>query len=64
MSQFIEVTVLPTGEVKIETKGFAGEACRNASQFVEAALGTKTHEQWTAEYFQQQSQSESIRESQ
>ena len=52
-NQIIEVIVAPNGESSVETKGFQGEACRQASQFLEQALGTKTLEQPTAEYYQQ-----------
>ena len=42
MIQTIEVIVSPTGESRIETKGFAGAACQEASRFLESALGAKT----------------------
>ena len=51
MTKLIEIIVSPTGETKLETKGFSGEACRDASKFLEAALGAKTHEQQTAEFY-------------
>ena len=35
MNKTIEITVSPTGETKVETKGFTGGECRDASQFVE-----------------------------
>lgn len=47
----IEITVSPLGASKIETRGFAGESCRQASRFVEAALGTAIKETLTGEYF-------------
>ena len=50
----IEVTVSPAGEVKVETRGFAGGDCRDASRFVEHALGAKTAEALTAEFHQGQ----------
>ena len=53
MIQTIEVIVSPTGESRIETKGFAGAACQEASRFLESALGAKTSEQLTAEYYLQ-----------
>ena len=46
----IEIIVAPSGETKVETKGFAGEECREASKFVERALGRQTSEQLTAEF--------------
>ena len=42
MSRIIEVTVSP--------KGFTGEACRDATRSLEAALGVRTHEQLTGEF--------------
>ena len=49
----IEVIVSPTGETKVETKGFTGAACRDASKFIESALGKTTLEQLTPDYHQQ-----------
>jgi hypothetical protein len=49
-SRTIEVIVSPNGQTKLETKGFAGSACRDASKFLEAALGPSTEERLTAEY--------------
>lgn len=47
----IEVTVLTTGEVVVQTKGFAGAECLSASKFVEEALGRAVTERKTAEFF-------------
>ena len=49
----IEVTVSPTGETKLETNGFSGESCRDASKFLENALGDKTAEQLTADFYRE-----------
>jgi hypothetical protein len=51
MTQLIEVTVSPTGETRVETKGFAGASCRKASRALEAALGVRQAEQLTAEFY-------------
>jgi hypothetical protein len=51
-SKTIEVVVSPNGQTKLETKGFAGSACRDASKLLEAALGTTTEERLSAEYYQ------------
>jgi len=53
MSQTIEVTVKPDGTTRVETRGFLGSACRDASQFLEAALGQSGGESLTQEFFQQ-----------
>jgi hypothetical protein len=50
MSRIIEVTVSPMGETTIQTKGFTGEQCRDATRSLEAALGVRTHEQLTSEF--------------
>ena len=47
MTKTIEITVDAEGESTVETKGFAGPACREASRFVEAALGTAVAERLT-----------------
>jgi hypothetical protein len=43
----IEIIVSPTGQTRIETKGFAGAECRRASESLEKALGAKLSEQLT-----------------
>ena len=50
MSKTIEVTVSPKGETSIQTKGFSGESCRDATRTLEAALGVRTREQLTSEF--------------
>ena len=56
MSQTIEIIVTPNGQSQVQTKGFTGSSCRQASQFIEQALGQRTSEQRTAEFYQQVSQ--------
>ncbi len=48
----IEIVVSPTGETRVETKGFSGPSCRDASKFIEAALGQPLSEQPTAALYQ------------
>ena len=48
----IEILVSPTGEATVQTKGYSGSACRDASRFIEQALGERTGEQLTAEFYQ------------
>ncbi len=50
MRKTIEIIVSPTGQTQVETRGFTGNACRDASRFVEQALGRQTGEQLTAEF--------------
>ena len=59
MSQTIEIVVSPTGQTQVQTKGFVGSECRQASQFIEQALGKRTHEELTAEFHQQARQEQS-----
>ena len=58
----IEILVQPNGQTTVETKGFAGPECRQASEFVEQALGRRTGERLTGEFYQQQSQHEQAQE--
>ncbi|HVX09956.1 MAG TPA: DUF2997 domain-containing protein [Pirellulales bacterium] len=46
----IRVIISPTGEVTVDTKGFSGQSCREASKFLEEALGTRTNEALKAEF--------------
>jgi hypothetical protein len=56
MSPTIEIIVAPNGRSHVQTKGFTGSSCRLASGFIEQALGQRTSEQMTAEFYQQASQ--------
>ena len=49
-NKVIEITVTAAGETRVETKGFAGLACREASRLLEAALGRVASERLTAEF--------------
>jgi hypothetical protein len=52
MSRVIEVIVSPQGETTIQTKGYVGATCRQASQFLEQSLGVIASERKTAEFHQ------------
>ena len=58
----IELIVTPSGEVTVQTKGFAGSSCRDASRFIEEALGKRTGEQLTAEFHQKQVVGQQVRQ--
>ena len=60
----IEITVDPRGETKVETKGFTGGECREASRFVEQALGPASAETLTAEFHQGQQAGQELKQSQ
>lgn len=51
MSKQIEIVVAPDGRTRLETKGFNGSSCQDASRFMEQALGRINDEQRTAEFF-------------
>jgi hypothetical protein len=53
LDRTIEIIVSPQGETRLETKGFAGSSCRQASQFLEQALGTAASEKLTSEFYAQ-----------
>jgi hypothetical protein len=59
-SKTIEIIVSPQGQTKIETKGFAGAECREASKFLEQALGQAAGEQLTAEFHVSQTASTDV----
>jgi Protein of unknown function (DUF2997) len=58
----IEITVDPQGRAKVETKGFTGGSCREASRFVEEALGQRTAEQLTAAFYAAQEARQDLRQ--
>lgn len=60
----IEVIISPDGKSKVQTKGFAGSDCQQASKFIEAALGQRTGQQLTPEFYSQQANQQSMREGQ
>jgi hypothetical protein len=50
----IEITVDPKGGTVVKTVGFEGPACREASRFLETALGARLAEALTPEFHRQQ----------
>ena len=59
----IEITVDSKGQTKVETRGFTGGDCREASKFIEQALGQSTGEKLTAEFYQGQSLDQQLKQS-
>ena len=51
-SKTIEIIVAPNGQSKVETKGFTGSECREASRFIEQAIGQQTNEILKSEFHQ------------
>jgi len=52
MNKTIEIIVTVKGETSVQTRGFTGSSCRDASKFIEQALGQRLDEQLTAEFHQ------------
>ena len=46
----IEIIVSPKGESQVETKGFTGNTCQQASKFIETALGKRSGETLKPEF--------------
>jgi hypothetical protein len=57
----IEITVDGKGQTKVETRGFPGSECREASRFVEQALGQPTGERLTTEFYQDQAAEQQLK---
>jgi hypothetical protein len=47
----IDVIVAPDGSSRVQTNGFTGQQCKDASRFLEQALGTIQSEQLTADFY-------------
>ena len=62
MTKTIELIVLPTGQTTVQTKGFTGASCQDASRFIEQALGQQLNERLTGEYFLQQTEQPRLQE--
>ena len=56
--KLIEITISPDGETRLETRGFRGATCQEASWPLERALGIATAEQLTSEYHQSNTQTD------
>ena len=64
MPRIIEVTVSPRGVTTVQTSGYAGGDCLQASRFLEQALGVPLAEAKTAEFYQAQAAEEPLKQSQ
>ncbi len=49
----IQIIIDPQGQVRLETKGFTGASCREASKSLEQALGLIQSDRPTSEQYQQ-----------
>ena len=52
MMKIIEILIDLQGQTKIQTRGFSGTNCKDASRQLEQALGHTQSEEQTAEYYQ------------
>ena len=59
----IEITVDARGQSKVETRGLTGGECREASKFIEQALGQRTDEKLTADFYQGQTTDQRLKQS-
>lgn len=50
----IQITVDPDGEVTVKAEGFVGKGCKEATRFIEKALGSVTGRTMTSAYYQTQ----------
>jgi hypothetical protein len=48
----IIVTIAPDGATSVETQGFKGKACQDATRQIEQALGAVVSEKKTSEFYQ------------
>jgi hypothetical protein len=62
MPRIIEVTVSPKGETTVQTKGYAGAECSQASKFLENALGVVTADHKTGEFYQTGTQQQHVQQ--
>jgi hypothetical protein len=62
MARIIEVLVSPTGEITVQTRGYAGADCVQASRFLEQALGVRTADTKTAEFYQEAQERQQVHE--
>ena len=56
----IEIIFAPNGQSRVETKGFVGGACREASRFLEQAIGQSAQEVMKPEFYQTASAQQQI----
>ena len=54
MPRVIEIIISSTGETTVQTKGFTGSDCLEASRWLEQALGLALAERKTAEFYERE----------
>ena len=63
-SKTIEIVIAPNGQSTVETKGFTGTECRDASRFIEQAIGQQTNEILKSEFHQSATSQQQIQQGQ
>jgi len=58
--KIIEIVFAPNGQSRVETKGFTGAECRDASRFIEQAIGQSMQEIAKPEFYQTASSQQQI----
>jgi hypothetical protein len=58
----IEIIVTPQGETTVQTKGYAGAECVQASRWLEQALGIPVNNHKTSEFFQSTEQHQHVQQ--
>lgn len=51
MKHVLEIIVTTDGRTSVQTHGFQGSSCRQASRFIEEALGQRAGEYLTSEFY-------------
>lgn len=62
MSRVIEIIVAPDGSTRLQTRGFVGANCLEASRFLEEALGVKARDDRTPDYYRPVEQSQTLQQ--
>lgn len=62
MSHKVVVKVAADGKVTVSVQGLAGASCTDVTRAVEAALGEKTDEKRTPEFFQRADNAATLRQ--
>ena len=62
--KIIEIVIAPNGQSTVETKGFTGSECRDASRFIEQAIGQQTNEILKSEFHQSATAQQQVQQGQ
>lgn len=62
MKQTIEIIVTTDGRTSVQTHGYEGSSCRQASRFIEEALGQRAGEYLTSEFYAAQQAQQNLKQ--